>query len=416
MKQLLRGTLLFLFLFLFFVAPQSAAAANIRVYLDDTPILFTDDPFIENDRVLVPLRGILEALGYHVQWQEDTQTVLATGESVEISLRINEMVATVNGKAVAIDAPAKIKNDRTFVPLRFLSEYSGAKVIWNPDDSSVSIYAASSAETKSDSIVYLQTNQTQGSGIILSADGLIATNYHVIENASTAQFVFADGSVCQGEATVVGLNPSADIALLKIEKSGLTPAKTSLSYHVGDAVSAIGSPDGQRNTVTEGVINSFDADVISASAIISHGSSGGGLFNSEGEVIGMTSFYGGGKYFSIPIAQVLAVPQNLSLPLSEMKTYTYTAAAPQNLRFRSDEDGYVYISWALVYNAEYYYVYRSDTADGPYIRLRNSDGEKWYWGHPYCFGISATDTCYLRVSVVVDGKESPYSDAIKISN
>ncbi len=414
MKQLLRGTLLFLFLF--FATPQPAVAANICVYLDDTPILFTDEPFIENNRVLVPLRGILEVLGYRVHWQEETQTVLATGESVEISLRINETVATVNGKTVAIDAPAKIKNNRTFVPLRFLSEYSGAEVVWNPSDFSVSIYSAKASETKTDSIVYLQTNKMQGSGIILSADGLIATNYHVIENASTAQFVFNDGSVYQGETTVVGLNPTADIAILKIEKSGLVPAKTALSYRVGEAVTAIGSPDGQRNTVTEGVINSFDMDVISASAIISHGSSGGGLLNSKGEVIGMTSFYGNGQYFSIPIAQVLAVPQNLSLPLHEMKTYTYTADAPQNLRFRSGEDGYIYVSWAPVYNAEYYYVYRSDTADGPYVRLRNNGSEKWYWGHPYCFGVSATGTCYLRVSVVVNGRESPYSDIIEISN
>ena len=180
MKRLVRGS--FLFLFLFLCSMQTAAAASIRIFLDDKAVSFAEAPFIENDRVLVPMRGILESLGYSVAWQEESKTVLAEKDEIQISLHPDEKTAIVNGKAVSIDAPAKIRNGRTFVPLRFLAEYSGAEVTWNQSTSSVSIhsaeYTAPEKTENNDSVVYIQTNKMQGSGIVLSADGLIATNYH----------------------------------------------------------------------------------------------------------------------------------------------------------------------------------------------------------------------------------------------
>ena len=140
MKRLVRGS--FLFLFLFLCSMQTAAAASIRIFLDDKAVSFAEAPFIENDRVLVPMRGILESLGYSVAWQEESKTVLAEKDEIQISLHPDEKTATVNGKAVSIDAPAKIRNGRTFVPLRFLAEYSGAEVTWNQSTSSVSIHSA----------------------------------------------------------------------------------------------------------------------------------------------------------------------------------------------------------------------------------------------------------------------------------
>ena len=87
----------------------------------------------------------------------------------------------------------------------------------------------------------------------------------------------------------------------------------------------------------------------------------------------MTSFFGDSHYFSIPIAQVLQVPQKLSLPLSAMQGYTYTPSAPQNLRARLAQDGYAYVSWAPVYGADHYYVYKSLTPDGPDVYKRQAD-------------------------------------------
>lgn len=399
---------------------QTASAAAVRVTLDDAPLSFDASPVIENGRVLVPMRGILEALGYSVHWQEHTRTVLAVNGEVSISLPLNSNTVSVNGKTVTIDVPAQLKEDRTFVPLRFLAEYSGAEVIWDNGTSTVSIRSQqrpASYDIK-DSTVYIQTNKMQGSGVILSADGVIVTNYHVIDKASTAQFIFQDGSIYQGETTVIGLAPEEDIAILKIEKDGLSPAEISTSLTVGEAVTAVGSPYGHRNLATTGTILNFDQDRIGSSAVITKGSSGGGLFNAEGKLIGISCAFNEEQYLSIPMTTVLQVPRTLSMPLEAMKTYTYTPHAPKNLRY-TVEDGYANISWSPIFDAEYYYVSISYYANGPFQRLKNTalGKDTFLWGYPQCFGISINrdHPFYLKVTAVVDGKETAESAVLKVA-
>lgn len=417
MNRIFKG--IFLFLLLFSLGVQTAAAASVQVTLNGKPLSFDAAPDIENGRVLVPMRGVLESLGYSVHWKEHTQTVLAMKDGVDISLPINSRTVTVNNETVQIDVPAKLQNGRTFVPLRFLAEYSGADVQWDESSSTVMIQSADAeGYQKEDAVVYIQTNKMQGSGVVLSANGLIATNFHLIENASAMQFIFNNGSIYQGKTTIIGLDPQQDIALLKIEKKDLTPARISQQYAVGDPVTAIGSPLGVRNTATEGNISGFDQDIISTTAVIAKGSSGGGLFDASGRLIGMTSSYGNGQYHSIPMANVLQVPQDLSIPLSELKNYPYTPTAPKNLRFVK-KNNYAYISWSPVYGAEHYYVYTSNSENGTYKKLKNSSlkSDIWYWGFPQAFGISINPKkpYYMKVSAVVKGVETPLSPPLKIS-
>ena len=417
MNRISKG--IFLFLLFFSLSVQTAAAATVQVTLNGKPLSFDAAPDIENGRVLVPMRGVLESLGYSVHWKEHTQTVLAMKDGVNISLPLNGRTVTVNNETVQIDVPAKLQNGRTFVPLRFLAEYSGADVQWDESSSTVMIQSADAeGYQKEDAVVYIQTNKMQGSGVVLSANGLIATNFHLIENASAMQFIFNNGSIYQGKTTIVGLDPQQDIALLKIEKNGLTPVLISQQYAVGDPVTAIGSPLGVRNTATEGNISGFDQDIISTTAVIAKGSSGGGLFDASGRLIGMTSSYGNGQYHSIPMANVLQVPQDLSIPLSELKNYPYTPTAPKNLRFVK-KNNYAYISWSPVYGAEHYYVYTSNSENGTYKKLKNSSlkSDIWYWGFPQAFGISINPKkpYYMKVSAVVKGVETPLSPPLKIS-
>lgn len=417
MKRILKGC--FLFLLLFSCSMQTAAAASVSVTLNGKQLAFDTAPYIENGRVLVPMRGVLESLGYSVHWKEHTQTVVAMKNGMELSLPLNSKSITVNDKQVSIDVPAQLHGSRTFVPLRFLAEYSGADVQWDAASSTVVIHSAEAEGCqKEDAVVYIQTNKMQGSGVVLSANGLIATNFHLIENASAMQFIFHNGSIYQGKTTIVGLDPQQDIALLKIEKKGLTPALISQQYDIGDPVTAIGSPNSVRNTATQGNIAGFDQDMISATAVIAKGSSGGGLFDASGRLIGMTSSFGNGQYFSIPMVNVLQVPQDLSIPLSEIKNYPYTPAAPKNLRFVK-KNNYAYVSWSPVYGAEHYYVYTSNSENGTYKKLKNNSlkSDIWYWGFPQSFGISINPKrpYYMKVSAVVNGMETPLSPPLKIS-
>lgn len=90
-------------------------------------------PMIQNDRTLVPMRTIFEALGADVQWDQATRTVTGTKDGQEVVLQIDNGVAKVNGQDVALDAAPTIINDRTVVPLRFVGEALGANVDWNAD-------------------------------------------------------------------------------------------------------------------------------------------------------------------------------------------------------------------------------------------------------------------------------------------
>ena len=176
-----------------------------------------------------------------------------------------------------------------------------------------------------------QEQQVQGSGFVIDKDGHVVTNYHVVQGAKKVQISFSDNEL--RDATVVGTDPSTDIAVLKIQGAwarSLTPLTLgdSSAVQVGDAVVAIGNPFGLVRTVTAGIVsalqrsikapNGFQIDeVIQTDAAINHGNSGGPLLNASGDVIGVNaqieSETGGnvGIGFAIPIDTVKDVAGQL---------------------------------------------------------------------------------------------------------
>jgi len=113
--------------------------AVISVLFDGKRIAFDQLPVIENGRTLVPLRAIFEKIGATVEWDGETQTVIAksTENGTIIRLTIDSTTAIVNGVQVGLDVPAKIINGRTLVPVRFVSDCFGVGVDWNADIQSV---------------------------------------------------------------------------------------------------------------------------------------------------------------------------------------------------------------------------------------------------------------------------------------
>ena len=96
-------------------------------------------PYIENDRTLVPIRALAENMGFTVDWADETKTVTIKGDDTEIILVIDSDKATVNGETYTLDVPARITSDRTFIPLRFVSENMGATVDWNGENRYIAI-------------------------------------------------------------------------------------------------------------------------------------------------------------------------------------------------------------------------------------------------------------------------------------
>ena len=147
-----------------------------------------------------------------------------------------------------------------------------------------------------------QQQQSLGSGFVVDKAGHVVTNYHVVQGARQIRVSFSNGASMK--ATVVGTDPSSDLAVLKIDASSraLTPLPLGDSdlATVGDPVVAIGNPFGLDRTVTAGIVsaiqraitapNGYTIDhVIQTDAAINHGNSGGPLLNGRGDVIGVNS-------------------------------------------------------------------------------------------------------------------------------
>lgn len=118
---------------------SSAPAGQLSITFNGKPVESDAQPVIENGRTLVPLRVIFELLGAEVEWNEKTRVVTAQKQGVIIDLTIDSDKAYINGKEVTIDVPAKIINNRTYVPVRFVSESMGASVNWDNDTKTVII-------------------------------------------------------------------------------------------------------------------------------------------------------------------------------------------------------------------------------------------------------------------------------------
>ena len=168
----------------------------------------------------------------------------------------------------------------------------------------------------------MQLVQGAGSGVIIKEDGYIATNYHVVQGANNVEVTLHNGD--SYVAQIIGSDPSNDIAGIKIDAKGLTTATIgdSSTVDVGDLAVAIGNPLGQLGgTATTGIISALDRTLdvegttltlMQTDAAINGGNSGGGLFNSKGELIGIVESKASavgveGLAFALPINTVAPI-------------------------------------------------------------------------------------------------------------
>ncbi len=168
----------------------------------------------------------------------------------------------------------------------------------------------------------MQLVQGAGSGVIIKEDGYIATNYHVVQGANKVEVTLHNGD--SYVAQIIGSDPSNDIAVIKIDAKGLTTATIgdSSTVDVGDLAVAIGNPLGQLGgTATTGIISALDRTLdvegttltlMQTDAAINGGNSGGGLFNSKGELIGIVESKASavgveGLAFALPINTVAPI-------------------------------------------------------------------------------------------------------------
>ncbi|MBR3861091.1 MAG: trypsin-like peptidase domain-containing protein [Oscillospiraceae bacterium] len=165
-----------------------------------------------------------------------------------------------------------------------------------------------------------------GTGIVVSADGLILTNQHVIDLATSATVTLSDGG--EYPAKLVGEDVITDIALLKIQAEGLVPAQfgDSGELQVGESVAAIGNPLSDRftNSLTDGIVSAINRDVtvdgrqmtlIQTNAALNEGNSGGPLLNRRGQVVGVTNMKMVNYYSEVTVEGI-----GFAIPSTTVKT------------------------------------------------------------------------------------------------
>ncbi len=218
---------------------------------------------------------------------------------------------------------------------------------------------------------YQTTAAASGSGFIISEDGYIVTNYHVIEDAESVKVTTYSGE--SYDATIIGYDESNDVAVLKIDATGLSPVVIgdSDNMNVGDSVVAIGNPLGELTfSLTSGAVSALDRevtlssnvtmDLIQTDCAINSGNSGGALFNMYGEVIGITN----AKYsssssseasidnigFAIPMNRVYGIIKSIiengyiakpyiGVSAADVSTETQAYGLPQGAAIKSVTEG-----------------------------------------------------------------------------
>ena len=194
---------------------------------------------------------------------------------------------------------------------------------------------------------YSNTSDTgQGSGVIIDDGMTVITNVHVVGGASEIMVHLQDGRSIKSKGYLKA-DTDRDLITIKIPKKfkGVKPIKLSKSkkIKIGTKVVAIGSPQGLTNTVSEGIISGireFESGtrVIQTSAPVSPGSSGGGLFNMEGELIGITSFlHKGGQNLNFAYPTEYIFPLLVSVSINPF----YNLKAPKTLISTESQSVYV---------------------------------------------------------------------------
>lgn len=238
--------------------------------------------------------------------------------------------AVNGGKRGGADTTAIEVSERETVNVETVA-VTGTKQLTLPELYKANINSVVSINTTTTTNVFNQTVQSAsaGSGFIITADGYIVTNYHVIDSANDVKVTLYDGK--EYEARVIGGDSDYDIAVLKIDATGLQAVTigNSATLQIGDDIAAIGNPLGELTfSMSEGIVSCVDREInvdgtpfnmIQVTAAINPGNSGGPLFNTYGEVVGIVSAkysayantVAEGLGFAIPINDVIAMVEDI---------------------------------------------------------------------------------------------------------
>ena len=248
------------------------------------------------------------------------KSVLAGGVAATLAVGAGAVIAHE-----FIDNPSSAVGSQTTASASPIAANLDARQIYDASKNAVTYIVADTPE-----------GQATGSGFVVSKDGLIVTNDHVVDGASQVQVKIGTSNQAQ-DATVVGADPSRDLALLKVDASNLPTLSLgdSSSVGVGDPTYAIGNPFGLDHTLTTGIVSALQRSLqapdgatisgaIQTDAALNPGNSGGPLLDSSGKVIGVNSQIQTGSSSG---AEAGNVGIGFAIPSSTVKSFIAEAKA-----------------------------------------------------------------------------------------
>jgi S1-C subfamily serine protease len=283
---------------------------NKTAYVNGLPVSLDVPPQIINGRTMVPIRFVSENLGAEVNWDSNTKTVTITMDSITY---LNNQISNLENKVSTLEFEKTGLTINNGVLQEKVTQLEKDKADLNSQISvlqqkieelqkgSAGNTATQIAAQNNQFIVYIEnkdytnTAKSSGSGFIATTDGKVVTNYHVIKDASTVTVKLNDGRVFTLNS-VVNYDEVRDIAVLQLPLYNIQAVTLGDSGKIanGDDIVVIGNPLGLENSVTTGVISATSRVIsnqiwIQFSAPVSPGSSGGPIFNSKGEVVGIVT-------------------------------------------------------------------------------------------------------------------------------
>lgn len=188
---------------LFFNTCSVYAEGGITLYLDGEKVSCDPAPEIINNRTMIPVRAVYEKMGAKVLWDEKTRTVSVSYKEIKIEMKIGSDVATVNGMGMKLDAPAIIKNDRTMIPLRFIGEAVGSNVLW--EDKTRSVYITSPEEVPPVIIEDVNFSKKDGyDSLTMTSSGKAAVSIMRLKEPERIVFDIQNASLAVKNASYTG--------------------------------------------------------------------------------------------------------------------------------------------------------------------------------------------------------------------
>jgi hypothetical protein len=403
------------------------AKGEIKVITNGNNVEFVSgqEPIIENGTTLIPMRVIFELLDADVNWDGDTSTVTALKNDKKIEIQNNSRYIKINNAVSEMPVKARVINNYMFIPLRVVGEALGSSVNWDGQTSTVIIEDYNTKkyneqEFKVENVLFKKVaeqidtvvkvdlldnnNKVLDSfgGVVITNDGYIVTNFLSFDdNTNNIRVTFINNKTVDIED--IKYNKGKKFIVIKVNKKNLKSAKidTNKNPNIGETVAMISNPFNMNYSLSNGLFTGYknidEIEYIQSSVSIASTSSGGGLFDLEGNLLGIEKIGHNNENLFIKIGDILEYIDSLKKGV-ELYVTMYANDGRTITIKNSEIDAYKKVGWYLTKEEVTQTVYSLNGSLTIYNDELESYLQNGWKTVPYA--ITTTETCSFEINSV----------------